>query len=196
MWEPAYLQRVAGGVDPEAAFEAAHESARILVSYGRSSDDSGVHARLLRLVKDEGIEVLATLWSRAVPASLPGVLWRLYALHEWIVRSGDEVARYYNAGLESADAAHVVAGVPPLHGPDEVRATIDKILKGVYDGELDIAFDRAAALISVVVAGAGEGSELKTDALKTTADDLRKAAGLERGGMLRQADAYNSDGGR
>lgn len=189
MWEPTYLDRVEGGVDPEAAFTAAYESARVLVSYGRDTQDPDVHARLMRLVETEGIEIVANLWAHTSAASLPGALWRLYVVREWIVRSDAEVARLYNRGLEASEVNHAVAGVPPLHGPDEVRATIDQIFGGVFTGDIDVAFDRSAALIRVVLAGADDRTEgIDRDKLETTASDLELAAHRHRAGALLQGE--------
>src|SRR3954468_569495 len=83
---PAALDTFGGGADPAQLAEAAHATASALVEAGRTSSDADTTARLVRLVDDHGIEMVAELWSDRPARSLPGALWRLYALREWVRR--------------------------------------------------------------------------------------------------------------
>ena len=181
LWEPALTQRIHGGPDPELVAQAAHDSARALLVHGRGGADRAVKDRLIELVEREGIEVVANVWAHTAPTSLPGALYRLYAVREWIRLRPENVARLYNRGLERADVAQAIAGVPAMHGPAEVRETIDRIFAGVFDGDLDVAFDRTAALLRVVVAGRGDRPG---DPLARTAAQLATAARAQREGAL------------
>ena len=48
---------------------------------------------------------------------------------------------------------HVVAGTAEPISPEELAATVDAIVGGVFAGDLGTALDRAAALCRVVATG-------------------------------------------
>ena len=52
-----------------------------------------VTARLVTLVDDLGLSPVADLWSARPARSLPGALWPLYALREWVRRSPEPASR-------------------------------------------------------------------------------------------------------
>src|SRR5699024_1971086 len=133
--------------------EAAHQTAAVIVGTGRAAHDPEVTARLVTLVEELGLDTLAELWADRPGRSLPGALWRLYALREWVRRDPQEASRDYAAGIRFADVPHVVAGVAEPPGPDELRDLTDAILAGVFEGDLAVALDRAAAFCQVVSAG-------------------------------------------
>ncbi len=138
---------------PAEATEVAHESAAIVVGVGRAAHDPDVTARLVALVDDLGLDTIADLWSCRPARSLPGALWRLYALREWVRRSPTTASQEYAAGMRAAPVQHVVAGPEEPPGPRELRALVDAILAGVYDADLAIALHRAAAFCRVISAG-------------------------------------------
>ena len=160
------------GHDPVATVHAAHETAAVLLPTGRAADDPEVTTRLVGLVEEIGLPTLAELWSERPSRSLPGALWRLYVLREWMVEHPEEAARDYAAGIRFTEPNHVVAGVDPT-GPDEVRRVADSILRGVFDGDFAIALERAAAFCHVVAAG--------------RADIAREYAGVRSAGRLQDA---------
>lgn len=172
--------------DPMAELHAAHETAAILVDTGRRHRDPEVTARLMSVVDEVGLTTLADLWASRPPRSLPGALYRLYVLREWVAEDPNRAAREYAAGAQLSEPNHAVAGADPT-GPDEVRRVIDAILRGVFDGDPAIAFERAAAFARVVSAGrdflpgADHGS---VDRLMRLADDLAACARLWRHGDL------------
>jgi len=185
---PAALDTFDGGADPAAVAEAAHASAAAIVDAGRRANDPAVTARLVTLVDDHGIDTIADLWSGRPARSLPGALWRLYVVREWVRRDPVGASRDYSAGFPVAQVPHVVAGVAQPPGPDEVRALADAVLTGVYAGELDVALERAAAFCRVVAAGRALRADDEPDpasattattraaALQQTAQDLESAA--------------------
>lgn len=59
------------------------------------TDDPAIVERVLTLVDREGVDVIAELWSKADPDSLPGVLWRLYLLRSWMRKQRDTIARLW-----------------------------------------------------------------------------------------------------
>ncbi len=179
---------------PAEVTEAAHQTAAILVGAGRAAHDPAVTARLVTLVDDLGLSTVAELWSARPARSLPGALWRLYALREWVRRSPEQASAEYAAGIRFTDVAHAVAGIEEPPGPEEVRRLTDHILAGVFSGDLAVALERAAAFCSVVSAGRADLAHDRDDsdpdgaglltrraaAMLTTGEDLRACATLWR----------------
>ena len=189
MMSPAAMEAFGGTVDPMQEIEAAHQTAAVLVHAGRAANDPTVTARLVDLVEELGLSTVADLWAHRPGRSLPGALWRLYVLREWVRRAPDEASLDYTAGVRFADVDHAVAGAAEPPGPTEVTTLADAILAGVFEGDLAVAMERAAAFCRVVAAGRAdrsEGEEAATRAahLLDTADDLTAAASLWRQGEL------------
>ncbi|MBN9106145.1 MAG: hypothetical protein J0I14_14190 [Propionibacteriaceae bacterium] len=186
--DPASLEAIGGVSDPVAQLHAAHESAAVLLRTGRSAHDPDVTARLVALTDEVGLDTLAELWSARPAQSLPGALWRLYLLREWVTASPDDAAREYAAGIRFTEPNHAVAGVDPP-GPTEVRTVADAILRGAFDGDFAIALERAAAFCHVVASGRadtspGERAVLHAARLQDMARDLAACARLWRAGKL------------
>lgn len=178
---PSELEAHGGVHDPSEAIHAAHETAAVLVRTGRASDDPGLTDRLVALVDDIGLSTLAELWSDRPARSLPGALWRLYVLREWVLRSPEEASREYAAGIRFTGPNHVVAGAAEPPGPHEISRVVDEILRGVFGGDLAVALERAAAFCQVVSAGRadiGEGPDVaeRAAALLAMGRDLAACA--------------------
>ena len=183
---------------PAEVTEIAHQSAAILVGAGRATHDPEVTGRLVTLVDDLGLSTVADLWSGRPARSLPGTLWRLYALREWVQRSPEQASREYAAGIRFTDVAHAVAGIAEPPRPEGLQRVADQILTGVFEGDLAVALERASAFCSVVAAGRAElahdrdhvdpdgASDLTRTALAmlNTGEDLRACARLWRAGDL------------
>jgi hypothetical protein len=184
--------------DPAQVTEIAHETAAVLVGTGRAADDPALTERLVSLVDELGLSTVAELWADRPARSLPGALWRLYALREWVQRSPDEASADYAEGIRFTDVNHVLAGVAEPPGPAELRELSDAILRGVFEGDLAIALQRAAAFCRVVAAGRAERAHT-TDAqdreaaaaqtrraasMLATAEDLEACARLSTAGEL------------
>src|SRR5690349_13628217 len=198
-FSPAAMESQGGAVpDPAQVTEIAHETAAVLVGTGRASDDPALTARLVALVDELGLSTVAELWAGRPARSLPGALWRLYALREWVQRNPEEASADYAAGMRFTDVNHVVAGVAEPPGPAELQQLTDAVLRGVFAGELDLALQRAAAFCRVVAAGRADRAH-STDAtdreaagrqtrraanMLTTADDLEAGAHLWQAGQL------------
>lgn len=176
-----------GGTTPGPAetAEAAHAAARTVVQAGRGDADTA--ARLVRLVEDVGLDTLAQLWSARPARSLPGALWRLYLVREWVQRQSLEASREYTAGMRVAEVSHVIAGIGEPSTADEVQVLADRILTGVFDGDLAVALERCAAFCRVIATGRAEladGDVRSASAMLTTAEDLEASATLWRAGKL------------
>lgn len=195
-YSPEAMEAYGGQLpDPAVISEVAHETAAVLVHAGRASDDPQVTARLVALVEDIGLSTLAELWAQLPGRSLPGALWRLYALREWVRRDADGASADYRAGVPHAGVMHVVAGAAEPPGPEQVRDLADAILSGVYDGDLAVALERAAAFCRIVAAGRADRSEQvvlpshaawlrSAGTMQATGDDLEACARLWRLGTL------------
>lgn len=186
-----------GGLTPDPAdlVEAAHQSAALVVSAGRDAEST---EEFVSLIDEVGLSTLAELWSERPARTLPGVLWRLYVIREWIRRDPDRASREYTAGMRHAEAHHAVAGSAEPPGPTEVGLVADEILRGVYSGDLAVALDRASSFCHVVASGraeladdadigdsdAGSRETRQAAAMQTTALDLAASARLWRSDAL------------
>ncbi|MEO6018934.1 MAG: hypothetical protein ABIP45_01640 [Knoellia sp.] len=181
---------------PAEITEIAHQTAAVLVGTGRAVHDPEVTARLVALVDDLGLSTVADLWAARPARSLPGTLWRLYALREWVRRQPVEASRQYAAGMRFTDVAHVVAGMAEPPGPEEVKALADEILTGVFSGDLAVALERAAAFAAVIAAGRAELAHDRDATDPATAQALTSsAAAMQRTGedLLASATLWRVD---
>ena len=196
--DPAVADELPGALDPALRDEIAHTTAHALVHHGRATADPQVVARLVALVETEGLDVVAAMWSDSPADSLPGALWRLYVLREWVRRDPATVADRYRQGVAAAPVHDVVAGVVDTPGPQDVRAVADAVLSGVYTGDLAVALERAAAFCQVLATGAAFDADHLDDldpraaqrqtrgaaSLVRTAEELARAAQLWRADRL------------
>lgn len=194
----AAMETFGGAPDPAALAEAAHATAVLLVESGRATDDEAARARLVALVDEVGLDTVAELWAGRPARSLPGALWRLYVLREWVRRDAPGAAHDFDAGRSAAPVAHVVAGAAEPPTPEALTRLLDAVLHGVFAGDLAVALERAGAFCRVVVAGRVHRADdvepadpLGADALTRssaallgTAEDLEAAAALWRAGEL------------
>ena len=108
-------------------------------------------------------------------------------LRAWIQRGPEVAAREYAAGMAVAQVNHAIAGVVDPPGADEVRDLSDRILGGIFDGDLAVALERAAAFCRVVATGRAsldDGDVTAAAAMVGTAEDLEASARLWRAGSL------------
>lgn len=196
LFGPSVVDSLMGAPDPAERIEAAHATAEALVRHGRSGGDEVV-ARLAALADEHGIDEVAALWSHRPPDTLPGALWRLYALRAGIRRDPRQLSRAFEAGRHRAPVHEAVAGVGDPPGPDEAMRLADAILTGVFSGDLDVALERAGAFCRVVSTGWALIADDTQDAdratgltrraadLQRTATQLETAAACWRKGTLR-----------
>ena len=196
--DPRSLDQVPGDTDPTARAEVAHMTAGAVVRRGRATRDPDVVDRLVHLVESEGLDTVAAMWADSPPGTLPGALWRMYALRETARRDPRTVAERYGLGIARAEVHDVVAGVASPPGPEEVEAVVDAVLSGVFDGDLAVALERAAAFCRVVAigtaldadhvggsdAGLADRVTRAASSLVRTAEELEQAAGRWRDGTL------------
>jgi hypothetical protein len=198
MMSPAAIEAVGVAFDPMQEIEAAHQTAAVLVHAGRAAHDPTVTARLVDLVEELGLSTVADLWAHRPARTLPGALWRLYVLREWVQRDAVAAALDFATGRAAAPVPHVIAGVAEPPTPEGLRALLDAVLHGVFSGDLAVALERAGAFCRVVVAGrvtraddvepadpeAANALTRSSSSLLQTAEDLEAAAVLWRGQNL------------
>jgi len=183
----ALFEAQADGADPAEMAAAGHRIATLLVRGPRSDSDQGLVDRVLHLADEEGLGVIADLWSHAAADSLPGSLWRLYLLRTWVHRQPDEAAREYAAGKAFAPVHEVLAGVVDPPGPGEVIELVDTVVRGIVGDDFDITLDRAASFAHICGVGRAQldsGDPHSAAKLVDTALHLRRAAELERSSRL------------
>lgn len=198
MLDPRAADELLGDSDPALRSEIAHTTAGAIVHRARALEDPQVVERLVRLVEAEGLDVVAALWADSPAGTLPGALWRLYVLREWVRRDPSTLAARYRSGAGAAQVPGVVAGVAMPPGPDDVREVADAVLSGVFAGDLAIALERGAAFCRVLATGAAfdaddvedhdpDGASRLTrgaSSLIRTAEELELAADLWRRNRL------------
>jgi hypothetical protein len=192
---PAAMNSLVGGPDPARRVEAAHATAEALVRHGRSGNDA-LTARLVALTDEHGIDDVALLWADRPADTLPGALWRLYALRAGIRRDPVGFSRGYDAGRGRAQVHEVVAGVAEPPGTAEVVVMADSVLAGAFTGDFAVALERAAAFCRVVSTGwalladddldaeRGQARTRQASDLLRTGQQLEVAAERWREGLL------------
>ncbi|WP_454051812.1 hypothetical protein [Cellulomonas sp. Marseille-Q8402] len=200
MLDPRDADQLPGDMDPALRSQVAHTTASAIVHGGRAAggDDPALVERLVRLVETEGLDVVAALWADSPATTLPGTMWRLYVLREWVRRDPRTLADRYRLGLEAAPVHHVVVGVVSPPGPEELREVLDAVLSGVWTGDLAVALERGAAFCRVLATGAAFDADhldrapddssarltRSAGSLVRTAEELEQAAHLWRSGSL------------
>ncbi len=183
----AFFSEFEAGADPASIREAGDLAATLLVRGVRREGDAETIDRVVRLAETEGLETLADIWAGAPKDSLAGTLWRLYLLSTWVKQDPHSVAEEFRAGLDTAQAAGVVAGVADPPGPQQVEAMIDEVLRGIATGDFVDVLARAAAFAHVVATGRGylghAGHEATLRMLQL-AEQLEHTARLESRGVL------------
>lgn len=140
----------AGGSSPSSRAEIAAATAAVVVQAGRSPGDGD---RFVELADRVGLDTLAALWRDADPVSLPGALWALYLLRQWCHSAGEEVTWLWRAGEPLAPADAAVAGVADYADVAAIKQLADAVLAGIYQRDLAVALERAAAFFRVVATG-------------------------------------------
>ncbi len=183
----AFFDDVEGGVDPALVTEAADRAAQLLVRGARESGDEAVAERLLHLADTEGIEAVAEVWAGSPADSLAGCLWRLYLLRSWVHAEPVRAAGEFEDGRTRAPVARVLAGVAEPPGPDELKAMVDEVLRGIAEGDFADVLFRGAAFARVVSAGRATRADTAHDDVRrmlAVAEQLEAAGHAELAGRL------------
>ncbi|MCI6584643.1 MAG: hypothetical protein MSC45_06200 [Mobiluncus sp.] len=198
--EPETLEYLEGEEEPALSSESAHTSARILISAPRgewSDPDPETKERLLNFLSTHGVDDLAELWSRSPAETLPGTLWRLLLIDEWMKRFPEGVARRFQQGLTSPNLSKFI-DVEGAHTLDFSgwRKRLGTIMTGEFKEDFADFLEESQAILRVLAASeeiwmkedptnplANEVT-VRDDALLNTAQELFKSASLYREGLL------------
>lgn len=163
-----------GSLDPQKIVEMSHSTAEALLYRVRTSQDPVIVQRVITLVENEGVEIIAELWESADPTSLPGILWRLYSLRLWMRKNPDLLSRLWRLGEPQETVASAVAGIDEAPTPENIMRTADSILSGAFVGDFAVALDRASIFLQVIDRGIQDIiSHWKNE--KSYADDRHQA---------------------
>ncbi|WP_128773542.1 hypothetical protein [Actinomyces oricola] len=207
--DPEVAEQIEGSEDTAVSSELAHHAAQALIGGfpGISDDGPITRAGVVAAVETQGVDDVAELWADSPATTLPGTLWRLFLLREWIRRDPQLVARRYATviDLSGADAEAIArfeaarAAGRRAPAPEELHARLDTVLAGRLEGS-------AVALAPVLIACAdflralARGSNsvwieddtdelanrvtLRDSALAATADELTESAKRAAAGLL------------
>lgn len=195
--DAAGAELIEGDVDPAVASELAHTTARVVVlGAGEDAEDAELAGRLEALVDREGLDSVAELWSRSPATTLPGALWRVYLVREWLRRAPETIAERYRDGAARDDAAGAHEDDAAVPTPDEVSQDADDLFAGRVSS-VDSLLERVAAFLRVLAAGTVPEPEWVTHddelasvvtrragSLVATAEELELVAEMARAGRL------------
>lgn len=194
---PARAEAIPGAPDPAESADLAHDSARALLDGVYRSSDPEVVARVVRLAADQGLVELAALWSASPATTLPGALWRLYVLHTWVQRNGEDVVRRYREGSRTVPGLRYLSGFAEPPEVEQVQRTMDDILRGAFTGDLALALERAAAVATIAAHGTAhladrtdlpeqeqQATTVRAERLLRTGEELSAAARHAEAGRL------------
>lgn len=190
---PSVAESIPGDPDPSTSTDLAHDSARALLDGVFHSSDPEVVRRVVSLAADDGLTDLATLWSASPATTLPGALWRMYVLHTWVRRSGDEVARRYRAGSRTVPGLRYLTGFAEPPEVSQVQETMDDILRGAFTGDLGLALRRAGAVATLLAHGTAHMADEDPDDERTRQAERLLRTGEDLIAAGRHADAERLD---
>jgi len=208
--DPEAAESIEGGVDTAVASELAHRAAQALVGgFPTAPDDPITREGVIAVVAGQGIDDVAELWADSPATTLPGALWRLFLVREWIRRDPALVERRYatvvdltgpddDGALASRLDAALAQGRPAI-APEELRQRLDSALAGALEGSVPALAPLLATTSSFLGAlAAGSAPQWIDDdadpladrvtrrdsALLATADELADAAARAQAGLL------------
>lgn len=197
MLEPKEAEQIVGEADPAQESEIAHTSAWALMGVANADFNQEAVDRLVKTVREQGVDVIACLWDRSPDFTLPGALWRIYLLWQWQQMNPVVLQERFAEGLAALDQqGRSIEQVVPLG--ETIRA-VEGVLAG-YANEEELApvFEAAATAMRVMAAGITYGPQWITDdrhalahpvtrrprALLDTAAELDESAQQARRGTL------------
>lgn len=195
----AQAEAIVGSEDPAQQSVIAHSLAWALLGVGDSDIDSESLDRFKNLlIHDDGIHEVAPLWSASPAFTLPGALWRLYLLAEWINRDPAYVTAQFERGL----ATNLIPGrEAPVAAPNiqTIRAQCDALFSAALnDDDLEETLYNAATFLRVIAANDLHAARwitdeldplahpvtVRTKALLLTAEELDEASRQAAAGTL------------
>ena len=208
--DPEAAESIEGGVDTAVASELAHRAAQALVGgFPTAPDDPITREGVIAVVAGQGIDDVAELWADSPATTLPGALWRLFLVREWLRRDPALVERRYatvvdltgpddDGALASRLDAALAQGRPAI-APEELRQRLDSALAGALEGSVPALAPLLAttsSFLGALAAGSApqwidddadplaDRATRRDSALLATADELADAAARAQAGLL------------
>ena len=201
---PARLEdaeSIEGSQDTAVSYELAHSAAQALVG---GFPETGLTREGVRAVAARGVDEVAELWADCPATTLPGTLWRLFLVREWLRRDPGLVSRRYATVVDlSADAEAAArfeaAEARPVPSPEQVRAALDTVLAGGATGSVTALaplLSVTASFLRALAAGStptwieddadalADHVTRRVSALTATADELAEASRRAAAGLL------------
>ncbi|ARD42326.1 hypothetical protein [Actinomyces gaoshouyii] len=208
--DPEAAESIEGGADTAVASELAHRAAQALVGgFPAAPEDPITREAVINAVAGQGVDDVAELWADSPATTLPGALWRLFLVREWIRRDAALVGRRYATVVDltgpdgdGALAARLDAALAegrPVISPEELRARLDAVLAGALEGSVPALaplLSTTSGFLAALAAGSApewidddadplaDRVTRRDSALLATADELSDAAVRARAGLL------------
>ena len=208
--DPETAEQLEGSADTAVASELAHRAAQALIGGFPGTevgDDPITRSGVVAAVAANGVDVIAELWADSPATTLPGALWRLFLVREWIRRDPELVARRYATVVdltEADDAATArleaaLGEARPVLAPTGLRERLDVLLAGDVEAsvtEIAPLLSATAGFLRALAAGSSpvwiedDTDELadrvtrRDSALLATADELTDSARRAAAGLL------------
>ena len=157
--DQAEAEQVVGDEDPAAESEIAHTTAWALLGEPNADFDEAAVETLKSSVRNEGVDIIASSWSRSPDFTLPGALWRIYLLWQWHQMNPEVLEVRFNEGLVELKKQ----GVPREDFPIPLKEVI-KGVEGVLAGyatrdDLSPVFLAASQAMRTMALGVENGAE-------------------------------------
>lgn len=140
--DPETAESLEGSEDTAVSSETSHRAAQALVG-GFPDDDAFTREGVVHAIATEGVDDIAELWADSPATTLPGTLWRLFLVREWLRREPELVARRYATVVDlSADdeaAARFETAVGEARrapSPEALRESLEAVLTGNGSGDV------------------------------------------------------------
>ena len=208
--DPEAAEQIEGSTDTAVASELAHRAAQALIGGfpgTETEDDPITRSGVVAAVATNGIDDIAELWADSPATTLPGTLWRLFLVREWIRRDPELVARRYATVIDLTEAddttnarfESALGEARPVPSPTDLRERLDAVLAGSVEGSVTgIAplLSATAGFLRALAAGSNpvwiedDTDELadrvtrRDSALLATADELTDSARRAAAGLL------------
>lgn len=154
--DPEAAESLLVSQDTALSSQLAHHTAQLVLGTAGTDDPAGTEGSagpagadlltrqgVLAVVARHGVDDVAEMWASSPATTLPGTLWRLFLVREWIRRDPALVERRYATTVdltaggtrepdqEEADRLEAaLAQGRAVPGPEQVRGRIDAALEG------------------------------------------------------------------
>lgn len=184
MLDPQQADNLMGEEDIAISIGLAHDTASaILRNNPDSAEEETFRQGVLRVVAQEGPDLVSELWDKAPADSLPGVLWRLYLLREWMRREPAQVEEFWQCWTDRSNTLPAelqlqATNLSPLN-PTEIYGKIDDLLLGHITQELNVLLAQVVDFLrALALTRAQQAAWIKDDKHALAFAVTRRAAAI------------------